>query len=388
MNWKGLKDKKDIAIKKAVQTIQNQYQLAMSNEKNLRNLLNETKFEATNLNDKYIQLKILKREVETNRYLYDALVKKMKEKGLTEENQTVNVWVIDKATLPESPASPKKKRNLLLAVVLGLFGGVGLTFFLEYLDNTVKTPEDIEDRYAVSVIGTIGLFKDKKETIVESILKKSKSPLSENFKSLRTSVFLSSADRPPKTILVTSTSPGEGKSSVSACLAMAVAESGKKTLLIDADMRRPVQHNNFNIKNVSGLSSFLAGMTSKDIINKNIIENLDIITSGPIPPNPSELLSSERTVKMVKKLSEAYDMIIIDSPPFISVSDALILSQTVEGTIIVALAGSTTYEMLNKGLKLFNENSGTITGVVINKFDAKKSGYYYGYGDYYSSSES
>lgn len=384
----GLQEKKKSEIQKAVQTIKNQYQLAISNENNLRTLLNETKFEATNLNEKYIQLKILKREVETNRYLYDALVKKMKEKGLTEENQSVNVWVIEKAVLPQFAASPNKKKNLLLAILLGIFGGVGLAFFLEYLDNTVKSPEDIEDRYDIPVIGTIGLFKNKKETVVETVLKQSSSPLSENFKSLRTSVFLSSADRPPKNLLVTSMSPGEGKSSVSASLAATVAATGKKTLLIDADMRRPVQHKNFSIENTSGLSLFLAGVTSKDLIHKEVVENLDIISSGPIPPNPSELLSSERIVNMVKKLNQTYDMIIIDSPPLISVSDALILSRHVEGTIVVSSAGSTTYEMLNKGLKLFNENGSTLTGMVINKFDAKKSGYYYGYGDYYYSSSS
>jgi capsular exopolysaccharide synthesis family protein len=383
---KGLQGKKKSEIQKAIRTIQNQYQLASSNETNLRSLLNETKFEATNLNEKYIQLKILKREVETNRYLYDALVKKMKEKGLTEENQSVNVWVIEKAVLPQLQASPNKKRNLMLAIILGIFGGVGLAFFFEYLDNTVKSPEDIEDRYDIPVIGTIGLFKNKKETVVETILNKSSAPLSENFKSLRTSVFLSSADKPPKTLLVTSMSPGEGKSSVSASLAATVAETGKKTLLIDADMRRPVQHNNFSLKNTGGLSMFLAGVTSKDLIHKAVKDNLDIISSGPIPPNPSELLSSDRVIKMVNKLYQIYDMIIIDSPPLISVSDALILSRNVEGTIIVSSAGSTTYEMLNKGFKLLNENSSTLTGMVINKFDAKKSGYYYGYGDYYYSS--
>ncbi|MBI9089261.1 MAG: polysaccharide biosynthesis tyrosine autokinase [Desulfobacterium sp.] len=383
---KGLQGKKKSEIRKAVQTIENQFQLAISNENNLRTLLNETKFEATTLNEKYIQLKILKREVETNRYLYDALVKKMKEKGLTEENSSVNVWVIEKAVLPQFAASPNKKRNLLLAIILGIFGGVGLAFFLEYLDNTVKSPEDIEERYDIPVIGTIGLFKNKKETVVETILKQSSSPLSENFKSLRTSVFLSSADRPPKTLLVTSMSPGEGKSSVSASFAATVAETGKKTLLIDADMRRPVQHNNFRIENTSGLSLFLAGVSSKNLIHKGSVQNLDIISSGPIPPNPSELLSSDRIVKMMKKLYQTYDMIIIDSPPLISVSDALILSKYVEGTLIVSSAGSTTYEMLNKGLKLFNENNTNLTGMVINKFDAKKSGYYYGYGDYYYSS--
>ncbi len=383
---KGLMAKKKIAIQKAVQTIRNQYELAISNEKNLKALLNETKFDATNLNEKYIQLKILKREVETNRYLYDSLVKKMKEKGITEENQTVNVWVIDRAVLPKTPATPKKKRNLLLAVVLGLFGGVGLAFFFEYLDNTVKSPEDIEERFDVPVIGTIGIFKGKNETLVQTIFKKTQSQFSESFKSLRTAVFLSSADTPPKTLLVTSMSPGEGKSSISAALAATIAEAGKKTLLIDADMRRPVQYKNLALENTSGLSSFLAGVDSTELICKGLVENLDVITSGPVPPNPSELLSSERAQELIQKLSKSYDMIIIDSPPLISVTDSLILGRSVEGVIIVTHAGSTTYEMLTKGLKLLTENAVPVTGMVINRFDARKSGYYYGYGDYYYAS--
>jgi capsular exopolysaccharide synthesis family protein len=383
---KGLKGKKSEEIHKAVQTIKNRYLLAKSNEDNLRALLDQTKSEAANLSEKHIQLGILKREVEANRNLYDSLVSKLKEKGITEENQTVDVWVIEEADLPKIPAKPNKKRNVLLALVLGLFGGVGLAFFLEYLDNTVKSPEDIEERFDIPVIGTISFLKNPKETIVDNVLKSSASMLSESFKSLRTSILLSSADNPPKSLLVTSMSPGEGKSSICACLAATIAKTGKKTLLIDADMRRPVQHKNFNLENVSGLSAFLAGITTADMVQKGPVENLSIIASGPVPPNPSELLSSERMGKMIRELSKVYDMILIDSPPVLSVSDPLIISKNVQSVIVVTWAGSTTYDVLQKGLKLFKEISAHLVGVVLNRFDAKKSGYYYGYGDYYYSS--
>lgn len=383
---KGFKAKKAEEIQKAVQTIKNRYQLAKSNEDNLRGLLEQTKSDAANLSEKHIQLGILKREVDSNRTLYDALLSKLKEKGITEESHSVDVWVIEEAQLPEHPTKPNKKRNILLALILGLFGGVGLAFFLEYLDNTVKSPEDIEERFDLPVIGSISLFKDQTETIVSNALKSSASMMSESFKSLRTSIFLSAAEKPPKTILVTSMSPGEGKSSICACLAASVAMAGKKTLLIDADMRRPVQHKNFNLDNVSGLSSFLAGVTTADMVQKGPVDHLDIIASGPVPPNPSELLSSERMGKMIRKLSDVYDMIIIDSPPVLSVSDPLIISKNVQGVIVVTWAGSTTYDVLDKGLKLFKEISAHLIGVVLNRFDARKSGYYYGYGDYYYSS--
>jgi capsular exopolysaccharide synthesis family protein len=382
----GLELKKEEEIDRAVRTIQNRYQLAASNEDDLRNLLDETKFETANLNEKYIQLSILKREVETNRNLYDALMKKLKESDITEESQTVNVWVIEEADLPSGPAKPQKKRNMLLAIVLGLFGGIGLAFFIEYLDNTVKSPEDVEERFDIPVVGTIPLYKSENETIVQSVLTDSSPLVSEGFNSLRTSIFLSSADALPGTLIVTSTSPGEGKSSISACLASTVAKAGKKTLLIDADMRRPVQHKNFRIDNKVGLSNVLAGLATRDFINNGLVDNLHVITAGPVPPNPSELLSSEKMKRLIADLSDTYDMIIIDSPPVINVSDALLLSKHAQGVIIVSWAGSTTYEMIRKGLKQIREVAAPVIGMVLNRFDAKKSGYYYGYGDYYYSS--
>lgn len=383
---KGLKGKKHEEIQKAVQTIKNRYQLARSNVSDLKALLEDTKFEAANLNEKYIQLGVLKREVETNRNLYDALTRKLKEKDITEENQTVNVWVIEEADLPGFPAKPNKKRNTLLAIVLGLFGGVGLAFFLEYIDNTIKSPEDVEEKFDIPVIGTIAFFKDKNETIVRNVLSQSSPLLAESFKSLRTSIFLSAADTPPRSLVVTSMSPSEGKSSISACLAVTIAQTGKKTLLIDADMRRPVQHQNLNLGNTTGLSSFLAGLETKNIIENGPVENLYVITAGPVPPNPSELLSSERMGKLIAKLSDVYDMILIDSPPVLNVSDPLIISKHVQGVVVVSWAGTTTYEMLRKGMKLFKEISVPLTGMILNRFDAKKSGYYYGYGDYYYAS--
>lgn len=386
---KALQKKKYKALRTAVETIKNEYSLAKSNVRDLKQLLGQTKFQAERFGEKSIQLGILQRKVDTNRYLYDALVKKIKEKGITEKSQTVNVWVIQKAQLPRFPSKPRKKRNILLGIILGLFGGIGLAFFFEYLDNTVKTPEDVEEKFNIPVISTIDLFKNKEETIVQNVLKDASSLISESFKSLRTSVFLSSADKPPASILITSMIPGEGKSSIAVCLAASIAKTGKRILLIDADMRRPVQHKNLNVDNNSGLSSLLAGAIEKeDSIKSDIIENMDLITAGPIPPNPSELLNSKKMKDMLGLFSNSYDMIIIDSPPLASVTDPVIVSQNVDGVIIVTWAGKTTYEILGKGLKKLTEVNAPLTGLVLNRFSAKKTGYYYNYGDYYYSSES
>jgi succinoglycan biosynthesis transport protein ExoP len=385
---RGLKEKKYKELEKAVQTIKNEYQLARSNERDLKELVDQTKFQAARLGEKSIQLDILKRKVETNRFLYDALIKKMKEKGITEQNQSVNVWVIEKAQIPDFPATPRKKRNILLGIILGLFGGVGIAFFLEYLDNTVKTPEDVEEKFNIPVISTIDLFKNKNETIVENVLNDPSSLTAENFKGLRTSILLSSADKPPKTLLITSMTPGEGKSSVCACLGATIAQTGKKVLIIGGDMRRPTQYKHFKVENTVGLSSFLAGISPEvEEIVTLLDKNLHLIPSGPIPPNPSELLSSKRLETMLKQLGKTYDMILIDSPPLASVTDPLILSQQVDGVVIVTWAGKTTQEMLGKGLKQLEDISAPITGLVLNRFSAKKSGYYYNYGDYYYSSD-
>jgi capsular exopolysaccharide synthesis family protein len=170
---------------------------------------------------------------------------------------------------------------------------------------------------------------------------------------------------------------------------MSLAHAGKKVLLIDADMRRPVQHKNFNFKNTSGLSSFLAGVTNEtEIKMEQPVENLYLITSGPVPPNPSELLSSKKLKDLLSRVSSDFDMIIIDTPPLASVTDPVILSKHVDGVILVTWAGKTTYEMLAKGLKQLREVNAPLTGLVLNRFNAKKSGYYYNYGDYYYSSES
>jgi capsular exopolysaccharide synthesis family protein len=385
-----LKGKKASELKKAVLTIKHQYELAQSNEADLKELLDQAKFQTSQLGEKSIQLEILKRKVESNHFLYDALIKKMKEEGITEQSRSVNVWVIEAARIPKFPAVPKKKRNILLGMILGVFGGIGMAFFLEYLDNTIKTPEDVEVNFHVSVMATVDLFENKKQSIVEHVLGDPSSIISERFKGLRTSLFLSAADRPPKTIQITSVAPAEGKSSICTCLGLVVAQTGKKVLIVDAGMRRPTQHKHFGLENDSGLSSFLAGMELDAIrlIRQGVDQNgfLDIIPAGPIPPNPSELLSSPKVRTLIDKTSRIYDMVIVDSPPIASVTDPLIISKHVDGLVIVAWAGKTTHELFAKGIKELKDVSAPVTGVVLNRFNAQKSGYYYNYGDYYYAS--
>ncbi len=385
----SLKTKKHQELSKAAKIIKNKYLLAKDNEKKLTEMFNQAKFEAEQLSEKSIQLDILKRKVTTNKYLYDALIKSIKEKGLTEKNQNVNVWVLKKAELPIMPMNTqKKKRNVLLGIILGLFGGIGIAFFLEYLDNTARTPEDIEEKFDFPVIGTIELLKNKEESIVENFMKKPDSSIAEGFKSLRTSIFLSSADTPPKTLIITSVAKQDGKSSVSLCLSATMAQTEKRIVLIDADMRRPTQHTLSKLDNSSGLSTYLAGVDSEVTIKKDCLKNLDIITSGPVPPNPSELLHSNKFTIMLDQLKTEYDMVIIDSPPVTGVTDPIIISNKTDGVILITTAGKTPYDMISKVLKQLDEVTAPITGIVLNRFNSKNSGYYYNnYGDYYYSSD-
>ncbi|RPJ78649.1 MAG: polysaccharide biosynthesis tyrosine autokinase, partial [Deltaproteobacteria bacterium] len=316
----------------------------------------------------------------------NALVTKIKEQRITEKIQPVNVWVIDAAETPEYPAKPRKKLNILLGIFFGIFGGIGLAFFIEYLDNTIKSSEDVEENLHIPVLGVIPFSKIKNQRIENVVVDEPASLITENYRALRTSVMLCSAEKPPQTILVTSMASGEGKTTTAANLAFTIAKTGKNVLLVDGDLRRPRLHKVFNLENTSGLSTFLSGVSSGDILQKSSVGNLSIMTSGPIPPIPSELLNSVRMEKLVKTLSTKFDHIIFDSAPVLSVTDSQILTRFIDSIIVVARAGHTTYEAARKGLKILKEIEPHPIGMVINAVDTKRGwiNHYYGYDGYCS----
>jgi len=380
---KLLRQKLGQEINRVIGSIKNDYELAKSNEASLRSMLSSTKAEAINLNEKFIQYGVLTREVETNRQLYDALVKRMKEQSVTEEIRTVNVWVVEKAEKPASPVKPRKSLNILLGLVVGLFGGVGLAFFIDYLDNTIKSPDEVESKLGVPLLGIVPLLETKEESIEEIILKEPQSLYAESYKTLRTAILLSSASKPPKNIHITSMGPDEGKTVTSVNLATTIARSGYSVLLVDSDLRRPRIHSIFRLNNLSGLSTYLAGSTSEiETVFKRPLTNLSVIPSGPIPPNPSELLGSQRMHELMRVLNEQFDFIIWDSPPLMTVTDSLILSKILDGTVLVIKAGKTTYEMVDRGLKVLKgrragDMESHMLGIVLNGLDLKKNDQYY-----------
>ncbi len=373
---KVLKQKKEQEIKRVIETIKNEYEIARANEENFRKLTSQTKDEMLSLNEKFIQYEALKRENETNRQLFDAIIKKIKEQGITQDIQTVDVWVVEKAEIPGSAAKPNKPLYILLGLIFSLIGSIGLTFFVEYLDNTIKSPDETEAKLGIPVLGTIQLFRD--EGVVEKvILEKPKSVIVEGYKALRTAILLSCSEKPPKNILVTSVEPAEGKTATALNLAITLAQSEYSVLLVDADLRKSVIHKQLGIDNSKGLSTVLAGASDNEVIFKGPIDNLHVMPSGPMPPNPSELLGSRKMIELVKIINERFDIIIWDSAPLLAVSDSHILSNIVDGTIIIARAGRTTYEAVHRGLKILYDIKSHIIGIVINAVDARKSGYYY-----------
>ncbi len=382
-----LRKKKVQEIGRVVESVKNEYDLSLSNEQNLRRLLSETKLQAHSINEKFVRYNSLKRDVDTNRQLFEALLKKMHEDSIEEEGQTVNVMLVEVAETPKRPVKPRKALNLLAGISIGLFGGILLAFFFEYFDNTVKGAEDAEAKLGIPVLGMVSLLrlekKEQERSIERIVLNEPKSTFTENYKALRTAIMLSSTDSTPKSILVTSMLPAEGKTSTAVNLALVIAQSVDKVLLVDTDLRKPRIHKIFGISNRSGLSTYLVGSSAK-IIKEGPTPNLNIVTSGPLPPNPSELLGSEKFARFLSSMKERYDVIIFDSPPVLTVTDSLVLSKHMDGTIVVARAAKTSYDAVRKGLRQIGDVGANVLGLLINAIDFRKGGYYYNYYYYHS----
>jgi len=380
-----LEEKRKKEIKRIIQSIKNEFDLARSSEENLRELLEKTKNETVQLNEKNIQFGILKREIETNRLLYDALIKKIKEQSITDQAQTVDIWIVEEAKTPKYPSNEHNRQRMTLGILLGLFGGIGLAFFLEYLDQTVKSPDEVEKQFGISVLGMVPLLKSKENRPEKAVIAEPSVAFSESYRTIRTGILLSSAKKAPKTMLIASASPGEGKTTTAINLAVTMAaQSATKVLLIDADLRRPNIGSLFDLDETYGLSTFLSGVSNEEIIQETPVPNMSVIPAGPVPPNPSELLGSSLMNELFDLLEEKFDFIIIDSPPLLSVSDGLMLSTDVDGTIMVIKAGKTAHEIVKRALKALNDIESRVIGSILNAVDIKKSTYYYyGYKKYY-----
>jgi capsular exopolysaccharide synthesis family protein len=387
---KTLQKRKAQEITRVIHSLRNEYKVAEAREKSLKAALEKQKRESLDLNQKAIQYTVLSRETESARQMYDLLIKRFKETSLTEDMRTGNIRIIDRAEVPKTAVRPKKMFNILLALLLGLVAGTGLAFFFEYLDNTIKLPEDIQKYLREPYLGPVPAMtldgnpqgSEKPELVT---LHSPKSTASEAYRGIRTSLLFSSADKPPQVVLVSSAAPQEGKTSTALNLAITMAQTGGKVILLDCDMRKPSLHKVFGLPRDKGMSSILVGNCEvKDALLNTPVPNLDIIPCGPIPPNPSEILGSPRMARLLELLRKSYSRVIIDTPPVTAVTDAAVIGRLVDGAVVVVRAGATPREIVRNGLIQLKAVNSPILGVVLNGVDMDRDGsYYYQYYYYY-----
>jgi capsular exopolysaccharide synthesis family protein len=387
-----LKTRLDGEISKIAAGIKNDYESGLKRETLLRQAFEQQKKKTMEMKEKAIQYNILKREADTNRELYKGLLQKMKEAGISAGITASNIQLVDQAELPINPHKPNKRLNLILALIVGLFLGVGLAFFFEYLDNSVKTPEDVEQLVRLPFFGLVPeLSHERRRRVnretsypVELItFGHPKSMLSEAYRNIRTSILLSFSGRVPKNIAISSPNPAEGKTTTAINTAIALSQTGARVLIIEADLRRPRIHRIFDQDNGVGLSNYLSGHAELDsIIKSTEIPNVFYIPSGPLPPNPSELLGSSIFKSMIESLDEQFDHIVLDAPPILGFADSVILATSVDGTILVVQGGKTPKETLQRAKDVLSQVNARILGVVINRVNIRRSGYD-GYGYYY-----
>lgn len=374
-------------VEQIVAGIERNYQLAVANENSLQSSFNANKSQIQDISRKEFKLRELQREVDANRALYDTFMTRLKETAATSDLESATARVVDPAVLPTEPVKPKKSLIVAIAGLLALFVGVGLTLLLEALNNTFKGTEEVENKLNVPVLGILPLIKDKQRGEVAHLFSNNVDrSFSESIRTIRTGVVLSGMDDPHKVLVITSSIPGEGKSTVSANLAMALGQM-EKVLLIDADMRRPTLAKNFNFAvGTPGLANLIAGTAKLEDCIKHV-EGIDMLSAGTVPPNPLELLSSARFEKLIELLRSQYDRVVIDSPPTQAVSDATVLATHANALIYVIKSESTPIPLAQKGVGQLLQNNAPVTGVVLNQVDIKKAqkqGYSYGgYYDYY-----
>ncbi len=424
----------DAEIQNLVKGAYSEYQTALNREKSLQAEFDEQKNAAFQMNSSAVLYNGLKLDIQNRKTLLDSLLRRESETGVEARLKglrTSNIRIVDRAREPVRPSSPNTKRNLILALILGLGGGVGLAFLFDLLDNSVKTSEDVERYAALPTLGVVPKFsldgtskaytysrrlKPRKEPpqleagagagtggagaspgtapaapFVASVEKAGhpgsielvphyfpSSRLAESYRSIRTALLLSSADNPVRTIAVTSAAPGEGKSVSVANLAVTLAQSGKTVLIVDADLRRPRQHRMFKVKNTYGLTTYLTDSVEiKDVVKSTEIPNLFLVNAGPLPPNPAELLGSDKMARFIRMMSEESDYVLFDLPPMLEISDALVLGAKVDGVVLVVWGDRTSREALRKAREKLDLLKVRTLGVIINNVAVPPHASYY-----------
>jgi succinoglycan biosynthesis transport protein ExoP len=389
---------------RAAARITKEYRAAADREGMLQRAFEEQQRQANLVAEKSVQYQILKREADTNKQLYVGLLEKLKETGVSTSLKATNIRVVDPAYPPKKPDRPRIALNLSLALILGLGLGIGAAFLQEHLDNTFKTAEEVERFLRVPALASVPAVDSNGRHGVHGLVQRARLladtdkdranliphwnriegngqniGLTEAFHGLRTSVLLSTAKHPPKSLLVTSAQGGEGKTTVAANLAVSLAQLGERVLLIDADLRRPSLHNFFGDKGSTGLVNFLTGDADwRTLIFHGAPAGLDLLFCGPVPPNPADLLSSEYMPALIREASKEYKFVVVDSPPLLNLADSRILSTLVDGVILVVGGGVTPRDMVHRAFLSALDAGSHVLGATINFADTRV-GYYSSY---------
>jgi polysaccharide biosynthesis transport protein len=399
---------KDLSSRKSTTLLTNlntRYRQTLEREQSLRKAFEQQRSETLTQNEASINYRIIQQEIETNKTLLDNLLQRSKENDVVKAGKANNISVVDYALAPDDPVGPNRLRSILVAFFLSIGLGVGLALFLEYLDDTVHSTEEVERSLhlpALAVIPSVVGVNRRRLMVTPGALQKrngngsnngellmnvdTRSPLAEAYRHLRTSVLLSTAGRAPKSLLVTSSLPSEGKTTTAVNTAYSLAQTGASVVLIDADMRRPRLRSIFGMQDQLGLSSILSSEITEDdmlaMIIKDESSGLNVLTSGPIPPNPAELLGSDQMRRLLITLQANFNHVVIDSPPVSSFTDGVLISTMVDGVLLVVHGGKTSRHIVRRSRQLLGDVGAKIFGVVLNNISLQSHDYYY-YQRYY-----
>ena len=379
-------------IGKVVQALRNDYEAARANERSLIAALQQQESEAMDLSRMGIDYGSLQRDAATNRQMYESLLQRAKETGVAGEMKSSNIRVVDPATVPRGPISPNPFMNLVLAVFGGGILAIGLAFFFEYLDNRVKSPEEIRDHLGLPFLGLIPALETKDYLAEDALLHKNVShQFAEAFRTVRTNVLFSLAEGGGHSVVVTSTAPREGKTLVASNLAIALAQAGQRVLLVDADMRKPRVHEVFRANQAPGLSNVLVGNAkASDSVKRGPVDNLWLLPAGVTPPNPAELLNSRRFKDFLETLEEHFDWVVVDAPPVMAVTDATVIAHVAHGVLYVVRSEDTSRHAASAALDQLCGARAKFLGAVLNRVNVARNAYYYShyyrhaYTDYYA----
>ncbi|HJY29622.1 MAG TPA: polysaccharide biosynthesis tyrosine autokinase, partial [Pyrinomonadaceae bacterium] len=402
------KQLKDLRSRKSATLLTNlntRYQQALEREQSLRKAFEQQRAETLSQNEAAINYRIIQQEIETNKSLLNGLLQRSRENDVMLAGKPNNISIVDYALTPDAPVGPNRARTVIAAFLLSIGLGIGLALFFEYLDDTVHSTEEVERVLhlpALAVIPSVGSAARRRVLPSSTALQKqngngnghsellmnvdSRSPLAEAYRHLRTSVLLSTAGRAPKSLLVTSSLPGEGKTTTAVNTAISLAQTGASVVIIDADMRRPRLQSIFDMHGQLGLSSILSSDISADdmlaMVRSHEESGLNVLTSGPIPPNPAELLGSDQMRRLLAVLQANYTHVVVDSPPVSSFTDGVLISTMVDGVLLVVHGGKSSRHIVRRSKQLLNDVGAKIFGVVLNNINLQSHDYYY-YQSYY-----